>query len=122
MDIRIKQLQTALNNRQAEEDAKKRGQALELQCKYSLFLLMFTIYLSRNLQKVLDEKIAQMEKQQEEEVTVWENVLQRYIQGIGECKKINEQLKQMIKDTDASIAMLTKNKEHALKAAGVSKK
>ena len=70
----------------------------------------------------MDEKIAQMEKQQEEEVTVWENVLQRYIQGIGECKKINDQLKQMIKDADSSIAMLLKNKDHALKAAGVSKK
>ena len=64
----------------------------------------------------------QMEQLKRDEVSVWENVFQRYIQGIGECQKINEQLQRMITETDSSIKMLTKNTQHALKAAGSVKK
>ena len=44
MNMRIKQLQTELHNRQAEEDAKKKGQQLESQYRFLAKLELKEIY------------------------------------------------------------------------------
>ena len=125
MERRITQLRTTLQHRQAIEDAKQQAQELEQECEYEIFFFwkfILLIFFNRNLQKELHDKMDQMEQLKRDEVSVWENVFQRYIQGIGECQKINEQLQRMITETDSSIKMLTKNTQHALKAAGSVKK
>ncbi|KAH7826509.1 uncharacterized protein MONOS_11259 [Monocercomonoides exilis] len=64
------------------------------------------------------EKTEEMEKSTHDEETIWRNVLQRYEQGLGECHRINEQLKKMISECDSSVKMLTKNAGYAEKMIG----